>query len=101
MAGPAPKQLKLTVDDLSNDTLLEVLSDLEFRDKIRAGKVCKRWNNLLKTNPPAGRHWEVDYSFDAILSGPAHMATDNVYVPEDCITDSLRHVTVCAPLFGR
>jgi hypothetical protein len=101
MAGPAPKQLKLTLYDLSNDTLLDILSDLEFRDKIRAGKVCKRWNNLLKTNPPAGRHWKVDYSVDAILSGPAHMATDNFYDPEDCITDSLRYVTVPAPLHGR
>jgi hypothetical protein len=101
MAGPAPKQLRLTLSDLSNDTLLDVLSDLEFRDKIRAGIVCKRWNNLLKTNPPAGRHWKVDYSVDATLSRPAYMATDNFYVAEDFITDSLRYVTVPAPLLGR
>jgi hypothetical protein len=99
MAGPNPRQLTRTLDDLPSDILLDTLLEIQFKDKINAGKVCKRWNELLRTSPPAPLHWEVDYNVSAILLRRAYMVTDSGHVPEDLVTDIVRYIPVAAAFF--
>jgi hypothetical protein len=53
------------------DELMHIIfSKVEFQDKIRAGLVCKQWDQLLKSGTPAARHWEIDFTVKRIVETP-------------------------------
>jgi hypothetical protein len=56
--------------DLPHDLMHIIFSNLDFDDKVNAGQVSKLWDQLLRANAPAARHWDVYYDLDAIASSP-------------------------------
>jgi hypothetical protein len=52
---------------LPDDLIHVIFSKLDFPEKVIAGIVCKKWEQLLKTGRAAGKHWVVEYSLDKIV----------------------------------
>jgi hypothetical protein len=75
-----------------DDLMHVIFSKLEFLDKIKAGIVCKQWDQLLKAGTDNARHWVVDYNVDTLVSrlGP----TRDPYQAELSVNLIQRYVTV-------
>ncbi len=58
--GSAASNLVGSLADLPRDVLLhEILSKIDFKDKLKAHQVCKEWSQLLTSGTSTGRHWDV------------------------------------------
>jgi hypothetical protein len=92
MEIPAPKQRTrpLQLQDVPEDVLEMILLKLDFSNKIIAGKVCSKWDQLLKVGTAATRHWVVDYNVDTFLARPDYAATENGHTSQDLVTDIVR-----------
>jgi hypothetical protein len=66
MDGPDSPEGNLHILALPHDLLHNILSQLEFEDKINAGLVCKQWDQQLKVRTAAGGHWEVELDIDVV-----------------------------------
>jgi hypothetical protein len=53
---------------LPHDVIINILSKLEFRDKVMAGLACKQWDDILVVGSVGGKHWIVDFNVDIIVS---------------------------------
>jgi hypothetical protein len=79
---------------LPDEVLHIILLKLDFSHKIHAGKVCTKWDQLLKDGTASTRHWVVDYNVDTTLAKPEYTATEDGLIPAQSVTDIVRYVTV-------
>jgi hypothetical protein len=70
-----------------------ILSNLEFEDKVRAGLVCKDWDQLLKARTVGAKHWDVEYNVDRVVK-KAVFTTDEGIVIEQVSAMIVRCATV-------
>ncbi len=74
-SGP-PKSARRVAAELPDDLMHAILSKLDFKSKLAAGQVCKKWDQLLKAGSLGARHWEVHYNIDSLVSSTALTTTD-------------------------
>jgi hypothetical protein len=82
--------------ELPHDVVHIIFSKLEFLDKIAAGLVCKRWDQLLKAGSTSGRHWFVMYDVNAIVRRAALRAT----VQDSADMSSYNIIERCVPAYS-
>ncbi len=91
MDRPGSSKRTKCVEVLPHDVLQIIFSRLEFRDKVRAGLVCKQWDQLLKTGSLPAKHWEVHYNINKIVSRTAYKRRGDIPELADGI---LRYATI-------
>lgn len=55
----APKRVRYIAPELPDDLLNYILLKLDFKSKVIAGQVCKKWDELLKASSAGAKHWGV------------------------------------------
>lgn len=75
-SGRLSKRARHLAAELPDTVMHAILSQLDFKSKIMAGQVNKKWDQLLKAGNVGARHWEIDYKVDSLASSKILVATD-------------------------
>jgi hypothetical protein len=95
----SPKRIRY-VATVPDDLMHVIFSKLDFKDKINAGKVCKQWDQLLKSGTADARHWVVDYNIDSIVSSRAFKQTRKLLPADQTATLIERCAILLTPTFS-
>jgi hypothetical protein len=52
---------------LPDDLMHIIFSNLDMKEKVTAGMVCKHWDRVLRSSTPAGRHWVIDFKVNQVV----------------------------------
>ncbi len=86
------------LEDLPDDLIHHIFSELGFKDKIRSGLVCKHWDKLLKAGSGGGRHWVVPYDVNFLVTRSSSRWSIREPAGESMIAATKRCVTVYTAL---
>lgn len=81
------KRPRRSAAELPDSAMHAILSRIDFKSKITAGHVNKKWDQLLKAGNLGVRHWEVEYKVDSLASSKNFVTTDEE-VPSGQQSDS-------------
>lgn len=94
----AAKRARRITAELPDEAIHAILSKLDFKSKITAAQVCKKWDQVLKACDLGPRHWDITYNINALVHYTAHPPTDTVVSSGEQFKSTVgRCVTVLVP----